>query len=58
MIKKKHKCELENFSTAVTISSGTRWPAFINSFALFPISVPEDTSALKRSPVDMCTNPN
>jgi hypothetical protein len=48
----------EGNNTAVTISSGTRRPAFMNSFALLPISVSADTSALRRSPVDMCTNPN
>lgn len=49
---------LEKSHTAVTISSGTRRPAFIYSLALFPISVPADNSARRRSPVDMCTNPN
>jgi len=29
----------------------------MNSFAFFPISVPAATSALSKSPVDMCTNP-
>lgn len=28
------------------------------SFALYPISVPADTSALRRSPVEICTKPN
>ena len=44
--------------TAVTISSGTKRPEFMYSFALFPISVPADNSALRRSPVDICTKPN
>lgn len=47
----------EASSTAVTISSGTRRPFSMYSFAFFPISVPDDTSALKRSPVDICTKP-
>lgn len=46
------------YNTAVTISSGTRRPVFMYSFALFPISVPVDTSSLRRSPVDMWTSPN
>jgi len=50
--------QVSKISTAITISSGTKLPEFMNSFALFPISVPDDTSALNRSPVDMCTKPN
>lgn len=55
----KIKCVKYNLdNTDVTISSGTKRPAFMNSFALFPISVPAPTCALSKSPVDMCTNPN
>lgn len=43
--------------TSVTISSGTSFPLSMYSFAFFPISVPEETSARSRSPVDICTRP-
>lgn len=45
------------YHTSVTISSGTSMPVSMYSFAFFPISVPDDTSARKRSPVEMCTKP-
>lgn len=38
-----------------TISSGTSCPFSINCLARFPFSVPEATSALRRSPAAMCT---
>lgn len=42
-------------ATMTTISFGTSCPFSMNSLARFPFSVPEATSALRRSPAATCT---